>query len=240
MISGSAKANAPTILPDPSWNEEMPWREEVNDVSGNTRETSAEAKVSESVATGAARLMSEDKFFASAYFATLGILADRNECSDFFGGSGTAAHIFTELMRNVQKDFLPSTVAMNMAGETILVTNFRTKSRYRLFERVRINSKGAFYRDRAPNSLFPQPRLGSFQANTNEGRVLMLLHELGHAIKNDDGNWLLPDDGANDNLSHRNSEKIEDVCGKQIKAWRRSSLTQAAQLASARDSKNDQ
>jgi hypothetical protein len=239
MISGSAQANALAILPDPSWNEEMPRPEPASDVNGNTRESSTEANVSESVPTGAARLMSADKLFASAYFATLSILADRNECSNFFGGSANAADVFAELMRNVRKDSLPATVAINMTGNTTEITDNRTKSRYRLFEHVLINSKGAFYSNRAPFSFSPLQRLGSFQANTNEGRVLMLLHELGHAIKGEDGNWLLPNDGNNNDLSRRNSERVEDVCGKQIKAWRRSDLTPEAQLASARDSKND-
>jgi hypothetical protein len=45
---------------------------------------------------------------------------------------------------------------------------------------------------------------------------LMLLHELGHTIKSDDGKWLLPDDGGDDSLSRRNSMKIEKVCGAEI------------------------
>lgn len=240
LISGSARASATAILPDPSWNEEIPRPELVDDMNGSTPETSTESKVSKSVASGVTRLVSQDEQFASAYFATLSILADRNECSDFFGGPASAADVFAELMRNVRKGSLPATVAMNMSGETIEVTNNRTKSRYRLFERVMINSKGPFYRFRTPYSVTPPTRLGSFQADTNEGRVLMFLHELGHAIKGDEGSWLLPDDGADSDLSRRNSEKIEDVCGKQIKALRHSNLTQGAQLAANRDSKNDQ
>jgi hypothetical protein len=240
LISGSAKANAPAMLPDPSWTEEIPSPEIVNDVNANTRETSTEANVSVPADTGVAHLLSKDEQFASAYFGTLSILADKNECSDFFGGPASAADVFAELMRNVRKDSLPATIAMNMSGETTEVNNHRTKSRYRLFGRVVINSRGPFFRYRAPYSATLPTRLGSFQADTNEGRVLMFLHELGHAIKGDDGNWLLPNDGSNSDLSRRNSEKIEDVCGKQIKALRHSNVTQDVQLASTRDSKNDQ
>ena len=91
-----------------------------------------------------------------------------------------------------------------------------------MFDRVMINSNGPFYRQRVPYSFAQIPGLGTFQANTKEVRVLMFLHELGHAIKGDDDNWLLPDDGKDDQLSRRNSQKIEEVCGEQIKALRSS------------------
>jgi hypothetical protein len=35
-------------------------------------------------------------------------------------------------------------------------------------------------------------------------------------MKGPDGNWLLPDDGGNEELSRNNSFKIEKVCGEQI------------------------
>lgn len=44
----------------------------------------------------------------------------------------------------------------------------------------------------------------------------MLLHELGHAVEVD-GKWLLPDDGRDEELSRRNTQKIEEVCGDQIR-----------------------
>lgn len=217
----------------------MPGPEVMDNVVVGATERSSEA-VSESPTSRVPRLMSEDQHFAAAYSATLTILAQTNECSDFFGGPASAADVFAELMKDVRKDPLPAVVAMNMSGETTEVSNNRTKSRYRLFERVVINSKGPFYRNRAPYSAAPVIRLGSFQADTTEGRVLMLLHELGHAVKGDDGKWLLPDDGANSDLSRRNSEKIEDVCGKEIKAISHSGRRQDAQLASAGNLKNDQ
>jgi hypothetical protein len=226
MILVSAKANSPAILADPSWSEERA-TPELSGVSGSASETSAEAKGrSESVSVGISPLVSHDKLFAAAYFDTLTILGANNECSDFFGGPEAAAEVFAKLLGKVQKNPLPAKIAMHMTGETIHVINDRTKSQYRLFDSVLINSNGPFYRYRAPSSLALLPGLGTFQANTKEVRVLMFLHELGHAVKGDDGNWLLPDDGKNDDLSRRNSRKIEDVCGKQIKALRNQKVRQ--------------
>jgi hypothetical protein len=125
-----------------------------------------------------------------------------------------------------------------MSGQTVSLMNDRTKSQYRLFDSVSINSNGSFYRDRVAHSLAPLPGMGTFQANTKEVRVLMLLHELGHSIKGDDGNWLLPDDGKSDDLSRKNSQKVEEVCGKQIKALRNPNVKQERQLATALESKN--
>ena len=237
MILGFENANAKANLVDPYWNGEMPHPEGA-DANGSAGEVSIEVKPTALLSTAASPLASQDKLFASAYFGALSILAANNECSDFFGGPA-ATEVFTQLMGKVSKNSLPALVAMNMNGLTVQVTNARTKSKYRLFDKVLINSNGAFYRNRVPVSLAPIPGVGSFQANTNEVRVLMLLHELGHAIKGDDGNWLLPDDGKDSGLSRRNSEKIEDVCGRQIKSLREQNLKHDAQLLTAHESKND-
>lgn len=239
MTLGFENAHATAILADPYWNEEMPNPEGADDINGSAGETLTEVKPTELVSAVASPLASQDKLFASAYFDTLSILAANNACSDFFGGPAAAADVFAKLMGKVKKNPLPAMVAINMTGLTIQVTNDLTKSKYRLFDRVLINSDGAFYRNRKPVSLVPLPGLGSFQANTNEVRVLMLLHELGHAIKGDDGNWLLPDDGKDSDLSRKNSQKIEDVCGRQIKALRQQNLKHDAQLVTAHESKND-
>jgi hypothetical protein len=238
MILGFENANATAILADPYWNEEMPNPEGADDANGSASETSTEVKPTELISAGASPLVAQDKLFASAYFDALSILAANNGCSDFFGGAAAASDVFAKLMGNVQKNFLPATVGINMTGRTMQVTNERTKLEYRLFEKVLINSNGPFYRNRQSQNL-PLPGVGSFPANTNEVRVLMLLHELGHAIKGDDGNWLLLNDGKNSDLSRKNSQKIEDACGRQIKALRERNLKHDAQLLTAHKSKND-
>jgi len=45
----------------------------------------------------------------------------------------------------------------------------------------------------------------------------MFLHELGHLLQGQSGDWLLPDDGGDEVLSRDNTRKIESVCGDQIK-----------------------
>lgn len=61
------------------------------------------------------------------------------------------------------------------------------------------------------------PGVGTFQANTREVRVLMLLHELGHVVKTDEGKWVLPDDGDDSELSRKNTRTVESVCGGEIR-----------------------
>jgi len=105
-----------------------------------------------------------------------------------------------------------------MTGATTNVFNATTKSQYRLFDRVLLNTNGAFYRRKVSNVEPDLPGVGSFKPNTKEVRVLILLHELGHVMRGLDGNWLLPDDGRDEQLSRRNSRKIEEVCGDEIKS----------------------
>jgi hypothetical protein len=186
--------------------------------AGNSaRETEAEVNLSEASSAAPSPLVLKDKALGSAYFNTLSILSTSNSCSDFFGGAAAAVDAFKELMGNVRKEYLTTKVGMTMSGETVNVYNSRTNSNYRLFSKVSINANGPFYRKRLSPLEPPLPRLGSFEANTKEVRVLMFLHELGHVMKGDDGNWLLPNDGKSDELSHQNTQKIEDVCGSQIK-----------------------
>ena len=161
-------------------------------------------------------LIAEDKVLGSAYYDTLSILSEDNACSDFFGGSKVSVDVFNNLIGNVRKDHFSTSVGMRMSGHTTNVFNNATKSEYRLFERVSLNKNGAFYRKRISNQHPDVPGVGSFQPNTKEVRVLIFLHELGHVIRGQDGKWLLPNDGQNEELSRRNSQKVEEVCGKEI------------------------
>ncbi len=163
-------------------------------------------------------LVAKDKVLGSAYFNTLRILSRENSCSAFFGGSGAATDVFKKMIARVRKDFQDATIGMSMSGATVKVRNELTKKDYRLFDRVTINTNGPFYRKRISRSDQAPPRLGTFEPNTHEVRVLMFLHELGHVIKGEDGNYLLPDDGTDEALSLQNSQKITDVCGEQIKS----------------------
>jgi hypothetical protein len=41
-------------------------------------------------------------------------------------------------------------------------------------------------------------------------------------VKTDDGKWLLPNDGEDEELSRRNSMKVEQICGEEISKLRQS------------------
>ena len=174
-----------------------------------------EARASEPPPVAPSPLISRDRVLGSAYYDTVSILSSNNPCSDFFGGPA-AVDTFNELVRKIRKDVLPVSLGMRMSGPTANIHNPRTKKYYRIFEKVSLNSRGPFYRTRAGLWETSVPRIGTFEPNTKEARVLLLLHELGHLMKGSDGHWLLPDDGENEALSRANSQKIEDVCNDQI------------------------
>lgn len=160
-------------------------------------------------------LIAEDKIVATAYYDTLSILSAPNECSDFFGGPD-AIEIFNGFISRLRRGFFSSSIGIRMSGSTMNVVNAKTRKQYRLFDKVQINGNGPFYRKKYTNAQAFVSGIGKFGANTNEARVLMFLHELGHVVKGESGKWLLPDDGADDSRSRENTKKIEDVCGQQI------------------------
>jgi hypothetical protein len=51
---------------------------------------------------------------------------------------------------------------------------------------------------------------------TRPARALILLHELGHLIRGEDGKWLLPDDGNDDRQSRANTQRVQAVCRAQL------------------------
>jgi hypothetical protein len=162
-------------------------------------------------------LISEDKILQTAYYDTLSILSAPNECSDFFGGS-SSREAFNDLISKVRKDYFSPAIGIRMSGMTTNVVNVQTKKRHRLFDKVSINGNGAFYRKTYASNHASVPNVGRFAANTKEARVLMFLHELGHVVKGESGDWLLPDDGKDEMQSRDNTKKIEDVCGEQIRS----------------------
>jgi hypothetical protein len=194
-------AGAPTVLGD---NRRPDFAGDVRSVVG--------AKTSKPLPSP---LISRDKVLGSAYYDTLSILISNNPCSDFFGGPASV-EIFTELVSRIRKDALPMNIGMRMSGAATNIHDTQTKKYYRIFEKVSLNSHGSFYRRKAGLWEATVPRIGTFQPNTKEARVLLLLHELGHLVKGSDGRWLLPDDGNDEGLSRANSQKIEDVCNDQL------------------------
>lgn len=163
-------------------------------------------------------MIANDKVLESVYYNTLAILSTSNSCSEFFGGSAVSMEVFNKLMGQVRKDSISSTVAMRMHGTTLNAEDARTGARYRLFSKVSINTNGPFFKKRNFNSERSVFGVGSFAPNTREVRILILLHELGHLMRGQNGTFLLPDDGGNEEVSRNNSYKIEEVCGNQIKS----------------------
>jgi hypothetical protein len=161
-------------------------------------------------------LLEQDKVLGAAYYDALNILSSENSCSQFFGGPTGSVMVLNRLMSQVRKDYFANSIGMRMSGEVTSGFNSITKTRYRMFDKVSINANGPFYRKKVSPTEPTIPRLGGYEPNTRQVRALILLHELGHLMKGDDGNWLLPDDGKAEAVSRENSQKIEEVCGEQI------------------------
>jgi hypothetical protein len=103
-----------------------------------------------------------------------------------------------------------------MRGDYTNITDYRTGTKYRLFDEAVVNTKGPFFREKNGPRAFPD--CGSFAPNTRVARAAMLLHELGHLIRRADGRWVLPNDGGDFGLAARNAERIEEKCGRHLKA----------------------
>jgi hypothetical protein len=87
---------------------------------------------------------------------------------------------------------------------------------YRLFEKVTVNNDSSFYQRRVDDPVRFPPDVGSFPPGTRAARALILLHELGHLIRDANGAWLIPDDGYDDSRSQRNTLRIQQACRTQL------------------------
>jgi len=81
--------------------------------------------------------------------------------------------------------------------------------------------------------------IGRFQPNTREARVTILLHELGHLLAKPNKEWVLPDDGADPEISRQNTNRVIDACRDQIKGLSHLSLEQELVGARATASSQD-
>jgi len=167
-------------------------------------------------------VIKSDKLLSSAYYDTLSILREENHCSEFFGGPKFSVEVFNQFAARLSKDYLPKGIGMRMSGTLTDVFDAESQNRYRLFEKIAVNQDGPFYQRRFVNSGASMPNIGSFHPGTKEARVLIFLHELGHLIKDREGEWLLPNDGRDERLSQENSRKIERACGEQIQQLNKS------------------
>ena len=152
----------------------------------------------------------------SAYSDVFKILSHQNGCSSFYGGPRTATTVLNGFVTSVKAQPLPPEVSFQMAGRPRLIRDPAARLSYRLFEQAMVNSNGSFYLRRVDAmGRFPSD-VGKFAPGSRAARVLILLHELGHLIQDDNGEWLLPDDGSDGVRSKANTMRIQQVCRKEL------------------------
>lgn len=158
----------------------------------------------------------KDYELTQAYSDVFKILSDRNKCSAFYGGPRKAMTVLNDFVPLVKSHRLLKELSFQMKGQPRTVYNPVVKVSYRLFDRALVNSDGSFYQRRLDSlRRFPSD-VGSFAPGTRAARALILLHELGHLIRGENGDWLIPDDGHDGALSHRNTLVIQHACRTQL------------------------
>jgi hypothetical protein len=170
-----------------------------------------------------------------AYLDSFSILKYENSCSAFYGGPSSIAAL-NELAQQLKPTHLDRRVGIRMSGETTIVLSAVTGFTFRIFQKAEVNLDGPFYQSRFASSRGRVPPIGPFEPNTREARVTTLLHELGHLLRGPDGQWLLPNDGSSPGESEANTERVLDVCGRQIRALHNFSF--AEELLGARTGSN--
>jgi len=153
-----------------------------------------------------------------AYIDVFKILSNQNTCSDFYRGPRTATTVLNGFVTRVKSQPLLREVSFEMAGSPRTIHDSATGASYRLFERTMVNTNGSFYQRRAdPMRRFPSD-VGNFAPGSRAARALILLHELGHLIQGETGEWLIPDDGYDGIRIKANTLRIQQVCGKELNA----------------------
>jgi len=164
-----------------------------------------------------------------AYLDVYTILKSDNQCSSLFGGP-LAISALNELVRQVKPRYLDKRIAIRMSGQITTMQSNATGFMFRSFERVEVNLSGSFYRTNNHNSVVYE-----FLPNTRETRVVVLLHELGHMVKKNKTEWVLPDDGTNASLSVQNSLTVVSACRDEIKGLSRMSHAEEFDLIAKKE-----
>jgi hypothetical protein len=150
-----------------------------------------------------------------AYLDAYTILKEDNSCSRFYSGP-SAISALNQLVRSLTSTYFNRAIALRMRGTTAWVQDYRTGRQYRLFEKAEVNLNSSFYKGNASVSEPRTPTVGYFQPNTREARVTILLHELGHLLPKSNKEWVLPDDGADPEISRQNTNRVIEACRDQI------------------------
>jgi hypothetical protein len=166
-----------------------------------------------------------------AYLDVFIILSNENSCSDFFGGPRSIKAL-NRLVPQLRPSQLSHRIGIRMSGSISFYEDAASNFSFRLFDKAEVSSAGPFFRSRT--ALGPTiPYVGVFLPNTREARATILLHELGHLIRNQDRLWLLVDDGNDPAKSEENTDRVLKVCRDQIESLHRFSFeTELAQAQS--------
>jgi hypothetical protein len=147
----------------------------------------------------------------------IAIVSRNDSCGRFYGETKTAEEVLRRLATQFQVHLLgDSRTGIEMSGHFTYFGRKEKQLGYRLFATATINSRGPFLKAKAFPAEPHVPPVGAFRPNTREARVLMLLHEVAHLVRGEDGNWLIPDDGNAPALSRRNTALVESQCRAQI------------------------
>jgi len=158
----------------------------------------------------------KDWNITQAYIDVFKILSDQNTCSDFYRGPRTATTVLNGFVRRVKSQSLLRDVSFEMVGSPRIIRDPATGASYRLFEKTMVNINGSFYQRRAdPMRKFPSD-VGNFAPGSRAARALILLHELGHLIQDENGEWLIPDDGFDGRQSKENTLRVQQMCRKEL------------------------
>ena len=151
-----------------------------------------------------------------AYVDVFKILSTQNTCSDFYGGPRRATTVLNSFVIRVKTQSLLREVSFQMEGSLTIFHDPTTGAVYRLFEKTAVNIHGSFYQRRAdPMRKFPSD-VGNFAPGSRAARALILLHELGHLIQGENGDWLIPDDGFDGRQSKANTLRVQQMCRKEL------------------------
>lgn len=161
-------------------------------------------------------VIEKDWSITHAYSDVFKILSNPNTCSDFYRGPRTATTVLNDFVRRVKSQSLLRDVSFEMVGNPRIIRDPATGASYRLFEKTMVNTNGSFYQRREdPMRKFPSD-VGSFAPGSRAARALILLHELGHLIQDDNGEWLIPDDGFDGKQSKENTLRVQQACRKEL------------------------
>ena len=144
-----------------------------------------------------------NKYIAAALKDVESILAGDNSCSKFFGS-------FAQKALEALGPMLTPTPLNNPNIGIHMVVPAAAEGPYRVPSIAEVNTGGPFLSPFGPS-------FGGYTHGTEQSRVVQILHELAHLLKNPEGTgWLIPDDGSDPKQSEKNTSTVMDHCKDQI------------------------